>query len=69
MTCVKLVAIWLLDVTNVEHNRAAMAEKRIGLREVRGLGSNEIVWDSAVPGFEARRQRGPAVAYVLKYRF
>jgi integrase len=46
-----------------------MAErKRIGLREVRALGPNQEVWDSAVAGFGARRQKGNAVAYVLLYR-
>lgn len=46
-----------------------MAErKRIGLREVRALGEREDVWDVAVPGFGARRQRSEAVAYVLLYR-
>lgn len=44
-----------------------MAGTRIGLREVRGLEPGEIVWDAAVPGFGARRQKD-AVAYVLKYR-
>lgn len=42
--------------------------KRIGLREVRALGPNQEVWDSAVPGFGARRQRSTAVAYVVIYR-
>ena len=32
--------------------------KRIGLREVRALGPGEEVWDAAVPGFGARRQKG-----------
>ena len=41
--------------------------KRIGLREVRALGPNEIAWDIAVAGFGARRQKD-AVAYILKYR-
>jgi integrase len=46
-----------------------MAErKRIALREVRVLPPNSDVWDAAVPGFGARRQKGPAVAYVLLYR-
>jgi integrase len=46
-----------------------MAERRrIGLREVRALGPGEAVWDATVPGFGARRQRGPAVSYFLKYR-
>jgi len=47
---------------------AQMSGKRIGLREVRALGPGETVWDSAVPSFGARRQQGPAVAYVLKFR-
>jgi hypothetical protein len=41
---------------------------RIGLREVRGLEPGQNVWDAAVPGFGARRQRSEAVAYVLLYR-
>jgi integrase len=46
-----------------------MAErKRIGLREVRALGPNQDIWDAAVSGFGARRQRSPAVAYVLMFR-
>src|SRR5216684_1096189 len=42
--------------------------KRIGLREVRALAPGEIVWDAAVVGFGARRQKGPAVTYFVKYR-
>src|SRR6266436_10062554 len=45
--------------------------KRIGLREVRALAPGEIVWDAgtgAVAGFGARRQKGPAVTYFVKYR-
>src|SRR6266571_4796338 len=42
--------------------------RRIGLREVRALGPGEEVWDSMVPGFIARRQKGAAVTYVLMYR-
>jgi integrase len=42
--------------------------KRIGLREVRALRPRAEVWDSAVPGFGARRQVGTAVSYVLMYR-
>src|SRR5215216_8169568 len=45
-----------------------MAGKRIGLREARGLKPGQIVWDAAVGGFGARRQKGSGVAYVLKYR-
>ncbi len=42
--------------------------KRIGLNEVRALGAGEMVWDSAVSGFGARRQKSEAIAYVLLYR-
>jgi len=46
-----------------------MAEQqRIGLREVRALGPGQTVWDAAVPGFGARRQRSTAVSYVLLFR-
>ncbi len=42
--------------------------KRIGLREVRALKPGQQLWDTAVPGFHARRQKGEAVSYVLFYR-
>jgi integrase len=42
--------------------------KRIGLREVRALGTGQIIWDTAVIGFGARRQTGAAVTYLVKYR-
>src|SRR5271163_272289 len=42
--------------------------KRIGLRDVRDLGPNQDIWDTAVPGFGARRQKGDAVAYTLMFR-
>jgi integrase len=42
--------------------------KRIGLRDVRALCPGEEVWDAAVPGFGARRQKSEAVSYVLMYR-
>jgi integrase len=42
--------------------------RRVGLREVRNLQPNQIVWDMAVPGFGARRQLSDAVSYVLFYR-
>jgi hypothetical protein len=35
--------------------------KRIGLRDVRAIAPGETVWDTTVPGFGARRQKGPAV--------
>ena len=46
-----------------------MADRcRIGLREIRALEPGQVVWDAAVPGFGARRQRSAAVSYVLLYR-
>src|SRR5580704_11478318 len=45
-----------------------MAAERIGLEKVRDLKAGQEVWDSVVPGFIARRQKGAAVAYVLMYR-
>jgi hypothetical protein len=46
----------------------AAERNRIGLREVRALAPGEIIWDAAVRGFGARRQKGPAVGYFLFYR-
>lgn len=45
-----------------------MSRRRLGLTDIRKLASGETVWDGLVPLFGARRQRGDAVAYVLKYR-
>jgi integrase len=42
--------------------------KRIGLREVRALQPGRKIWDTAVPGFHARRQRSGVVSYVVFYR-
>ena len=42
--------------------------QRVGLREVRNLQPNQIVWDASVPGFGARRQRSKAISYLLFYR-
>ena len=41
---------------------------KITLKDIRGLGENDEVWDGETKGFGARRQRSPAVAYVLMYR-
>jgi integrase len=43
-------------------------QTRIGQREIRALNANEMIWDSAVKGFAARRQRGSGITYVLFYR-
>jgi integrase len=46
-----------------------MARKtRIGLREIRALEPGELLWDTSVTGFGARRQKSEAVSYVLFYR-
>jgi len=42
--------------------------KLIGLREVRALGPGQTVWDTAVTGFFARRQKSEAVSYGVFYR-
>jgi integrase len=42
--------------------------KKIGLRDVRGLGPSQTIWDSELHGFGARRRQGQAVAYFLFYR-
>jgi integrase len=44
------------------------SRKRIGLQQVRNLKAGETIWDQAVAGFGARRQRSEVVAYVLLYR-
>jgi integrase len=48
--------------------RAMGERKRIGLREVRALGPEAIVWDAVLTGFGARRRQGEAVWYCVKYR-
>jgi integrase len=43
----------------------------IGLREIRALEPDQIIWDSgkgAVAGFGARRRSGVAIVYLVKYR-
>src|SRR5271166_492027 len=42
--------------------------RRIGLRDVKALEPGEVIWDGAVAGFGARRQRGPVASYFLIYR-
>jgi integrase len=69
----KRVATWLLVRGQRPRQGVPMAgePKRIGLREVRALKAGAILWDGgagSVTGFGARRQRGPAVVYFVKYR-
>jgi hypothetical protein len=45
-----------------------MAQRKIGLKEVRALRPGQTVWDGGVVGLGARRQRSHAVSYVLIYR-
>lgn len=42
--------------------------KRLGLRDLRAIEPNSIIWDGAVAGFGARRQKSDAVIFVVKYR-
>jgi Arm DNA-binding domain len=63
--CYNLRDVGSYVVANLHRSRKAEA-KHIGLRDIRSLRAREIVWDTAVPGFGARRQTG-AAAYVLKY--
>jgi len=41
---------------------------RIGQRHIKALQPGQVVWDSAVIGFGARRQRSEAVSYFVFYR-
>jgi integrase len=45
-----------------------MHNRKIGMREVRALEPGQVIWDTTVVGFGARRQRTAAVSYVLIYR-
>jgi integrase len=42
--------------------------KRIGLRDIAGLGLNQTIWDNDVSCFGARRQKSNSVSYVVFYR-
>jgi integrase len=46
----------------------AVLQKRIGLKDVRALKPGEIIWDGAVGGFHARRQKSKTVSYIVVYR-
>jgi integrase len=46
----------------------ATKKTRIGVKAVEALGPKSAIWDATVTGFGARRQTGPAVAYVVTYR-
>lgn len=42
--------------------------RRIGMREIKAITPGQLVWDTAVTGFYARRQRTEAITYGVKYR-
>jgi integrase len=42
--------------------------KRLGIRDIKALEPGQVIWDTAVTGFGARRQKGTAVVYFLFYR-
>jgi integrase len=42
--------------------------ERLGIRNVTALKSGEVLWDSMVTGFGARRQQSEAITYFLFYR-
>jgi hypothetical protein len=44
-----------------------MPSGRIGLRDIRALKPGDVIWDTTLPGFGARRST-TVTAYVLKYR-
>jgi integrase len=57
-----------LLATTIEEGEQVSERARIGLREVRALQPGAMVWDTGVTGFAARRQKGDAVTYLIKYR-
>src|ERR1700681_160265 len=64
-----LFAICLLANERQARERAVPVQgKRIGLKEIRALKPDEIVWDGAVGGFHARRQKSKTVSYIVVYR-
>ncbi len=46
----------------------AVLQKRIGLKDIRALKPGDIIWDGAVGGFHARRQKSKTVSYIVVYR-
>ena len=46
----------------------AVLQRRIGLKDIRALKPGEIIWDGAVGGFHARRQKSKTVSYIVVYR-
>jgi integrase len=46
----------------------AVLQRRIGLKDIRDLKPGETLWDGAVAGFHARRQKSKTVSYIVVYR-
>jgi integrase len=42
--------------------------KRIGIRDIKALQPGQVIWDAAVTGFGARRQKSDAIVYFVFYR-
>jgi integrase len=57
--------MWLLDTNTLE---IEMVGRRISLKDIRSLDEGAVIWDGAVSGFGARRQKSDCVTYLLKYR-
>jgi integrase len=49
-------------------SRSQPLRRRISLREIKTIMPGQLVWDTAVIGFYARRQRTDAITYGVKYR-
>jgi Phage integrase, N-terminal SAM-like domain/Arm DNA-binding domain len=60
--CCLLIANWKKQERGTE-----MATK-IDIKQVLAMGPNCILWDSAVKGFNARRQKSEAVTFTVFYR-
>ena len=55
----------MLDRPDVSRDERRL---RIGVRDLRQLGPGQTIWDTAVIGFGARRQRSAAISFVVHYR-
>jgi integrase len=65
---VNLFAICLLANGDSQQEGGAVPQKRIGLKDIRALQPGQIIWDGAVGGFHARRQKSKTVSYIVVYR-
>ena len=66
MICALVGAMWVLARKPGMQDMAEGA--KLGLRDVRAMGPGTILWDGAVPGLCARRQKGEAVTFAVRYR-